>query len=472
MSKVSKAPELQTDSTTSNLQMDEDPSTLWRQQANAKSSRRGNKRKRPNDDDDDDGYQEEDCDSDPESMFQASHLCATNAETEGNHPKAANPPLKRRKLSRKYSTYCKRIEVPYPLVSRREADHLDHCFSCQETWPLYFFQQHQNMKLPFDSVCSAWMDMPEDERKRKYKMLLKSEKSWINNLIRTRPPSGYQIFLKNKREENDDRLTGVPLGSRTKIIASVWNKLSDEEKQPYIAQSEKLKQERSVVLKELTPFQRKRFEEARRNFKTSQKSKRPRKPCNPFMLYLSDRWKEAVSKGSSLKYRDMMGIASRDWKQNVSEEDKLSYSKRFLQTKEHYFLEKKEMEKQANYKKIQEKCSTKRKRRKKTKSGMPALVSRDPSASTPSAPSAVSPPPLPSAPPASAPPSPSYSVPVSQARTFDEFSIASPSIVTSLIQETPGTPVSPTFEEPRRYAALRMSQGPLLDKSFMQTVPK
>jgi len=252
------------------------------------------------------------------------------------------PKRKRRKKTRKYATFCKKMDIPYPTVSRRESEHLDLCQTCQEAWPLFFYQQSCEMKLSFEDVVKAWMEIPESERQRKHKVLAKAEVAWLKNLVKTRPPTGYQIFLKEKRQGNHD-LQKINFGDRTKIIAKLWGGLNEAEKKVYTDASVNLKKERRSFIEGLPSFKRKRYEAERKKFKNNLKSKRPPKPCNSFMLYLSDRWKAEKGKGTTLKYRDMMQLASHEWENTLTEEDKVPYRRRFVEAKETYFVTKQKM---------------------------------------------------------------------------------------------------------------------------------
>jgi hypothetical protein len=318
--------------------------TMWQKQmVEAGSVQSGTKRKH----DDlesvvvDDASDSDECDSEPDSeaegvlVVASSHAALPSVSTQA-------PKRKRRKKTRKYVTFCKKMDIPYPNVHRRESEHLDTCQTCQEAWPLFFYQQHHEMKISFEEVSKAWMEMPESERQRKHKVLAKAEVAWLKGLVKTRPPTGYQIFLKEKRKGNAD-LQKINFGDCTKIIARLWGGLTAVEKKTYTDFSLKFKQERRAFIEALPSFKRKRYEAEKKKFKSSLKSKRPPKPCNSFMLYLSDRWQEAKTRGTSLKYRDMMKIASQEWESKLTEKDKVPYRLRFAEAKEKYFISKQKM---------------------------------------------------------------------------------------------------------------------------------
>lgn len=258
------------------------------------------------------------------------------------HDHATPPPSKKRKTN-KYVNQCRAYEVPYPNVTDREAEHLDMCQVCRETWPLFYYQQHHEMRRSFEEVSAAWMEMPETERRRKNKVLIKAENQWIRQLIKTRPPNGYQIFLKEQYRVQET-LQQSSFRDRNQHIAHLWKSLSPEITASYTRKAMALKEERSRFIACLPAFKRRRYESAKKKEKDNKKAKRPPKPRNTFMLYLTDRWAKARTKGTSLKYRDVMQLAANDWKTIVTEAEKQKYQAKFEASKLQYETDKKRLE--------------------------------------------------------------------------------------------------------------------------------
>jgi hypothetical protein len=258
---------------------------------------------------------------------------------------SAPPPKKRRKKNsiRKYSTYCKKREIPYPVLSERELEHLDDCTTCQNLWPLYLYWQQYEMKVAYDDVLKNWVNIRERERELLYKKLFKEEIQWKRNMLQSRPPTGYQIFLKEKRQSNE-QLQNVKFGDCTKILAKLWATLTADQKKVYEDTSIRLKKEKVQFLDSLPAFKKKDYESSKRKIKSALRAKRPPKPCNAFMRYLSSYWKQEKAKNTVLKYKDIMQIASDNWYNKMTEEEKIPFRSQFLVAKEQYLIEKQKMQ--------------------------------------------------------------------------------------------------------------------------------
>jgi len=251
-----------------------------------------------------------------------------------------NPPKKRRRkqVINKYLSYCKKYCIPYPEVGAREKEHFDLCHVCQELWPLYLFRYEYTQKLPMEDIAKNWCQNTEKERAVLLKELRKEHTAWMKNMTRSRVPSGYQLFLREKRLENAD-LKALKFGDCTSLIAKLWATFTPEQKKVYNERSEALKVQKKKEVAELPAYKKKLYDREKRKIKAKSKSARPKKPSNSFMLYLNDRWSVEKEKNPELKYRDIMNAASKEW-DSLPEVQKFEYRAKFMKSKEIYLQEK------------------------------------------------------------------------------------------------------------------------------------
>ena len=287
-------------------------------------------------------------------------------------PVSSEPLVKGKRRSYcKYMNYCKGLHIPFPneKFTRRELDHLEICVVCQQTWPLYLYQQHYEAKIPMDQVVREWLDLPEYERVLKHKTLQQADRAWMHSMVEERTMTGYNLFLKQKRDSCEDLQKITDFAARTKILAKMWNEMGADEKQPYVNEAQKLKDERHALMENLPEFKRKQIQRERRRQLNLQKSQRPPRLANPFMRFLSDQWKKEKAKQAGvpgLQFTDVMQIASRAWKTEMKEEEKLPYKRQFQEAKKTYLIEKSRMdaENRAKREKFKEEKREKKKRKK------------------------------------------------------------------------------------------------------------
>ena len=253
------------------------------------------------------------------------------------------PRKKRRKeVINKYISYCKKHCIPYPEVGTREQEHLDLCHICQELWPLYLFRHSHTMKQPMPEIIKNWCMQTEKERAILLKHLRKEQTAWMKDMLRSRVPSGYQLFIREKRNGTDD-LKALKFGDCTSLIAKLWATFTPEQKQVYNDRSMELRIQKKKEVAELPAYRKKVLDRERRKKKAELKTNRPSRPSNPFMLYLNERWKVEKEKNKELKYRDVMNVASKDW-ETMTELQKFDYRAKFLKSKEAYLAEKQKAE--------------------------------------------------------------------------------------------------------------------------------
>lgn len=292
--------------------------------------------------DDDDGERHEsDEDIDViDSLLQEAPDLAVSEESQV----AKQPPKKKRKRNviNKYSVYCKKYQIPYPEVNFREKEHMDLCHICQELWPMYLFKHEHTLEQDMATVVKTWCELTEKERGLMLKDLRKEQTVWLKDMTRTRVPSGYQLFLKEK-QVGDPALKALKFGDRTTVIAGVWSGFSAEEKKTYSDRSDVLKAERKQEIEALPVFKRKLYDREKRRIRAEGKANRTSKPSNSFMLYLKERWNIEKSKSNNmLKYRDVMNVSAKEW-ETFTAEQKSTYRTEFLQSKEAYLIDKKKV---------------------------------------------------------------------------------------------------------------------------------
>ena len=252
---------------------------------------------------------------------------------------------KRQKIRHKFQAYCKRMEIPYPQVNPREGEHFDTCKVCQETWPVFVFQQGFVQNKSMEDTTIQWVEMTETDRIKQHKLLLKEDAAWLKRIVQNRPPSGYQVYLKEKTQLSPDIKKIKEFKERTKLIASLWADLTDDQKQPYVKESERAKLSKKEMMDTLPPFKRKQIERERRKQLKDVRKKRPPRPANAFMIYLSQRWQDELQKPNHMTRKDMIQIVSKDWKE-LSAEQKLPFKTQFIDRKTKYFVSKDKLTRQ------------------------------------------------------------------------------------------------------------------------------
>jgi len=276
------------------------------------------------------------------SYFQKQVLEAMSDSEDKSHEIKLEPPKKRKRQTiPKYSNYCKKYDIPYPNISARESEHLDVCPQCQELWPLFLFKHEYTLNKSFNKVLEEWSELTEKDRCIQLKDLLKEDKVWKKSINRRRAPSGYQLFLREQRK-SDPEMKLLKFGDCTTLIAKIWSGFSEEKKQVYNDQSAELKQDGISKVEALPKFKKRIYVLEKRKFRKLSKSQSLKKPSNPFMLYLNDKWSLQKS-NPGMKYRDMMKSCSAEW-DTLPETQKTRYNIKFMQLRESYMKKKAEQE--------------------------------------------------------------------------------------------------------------------------------
>jgi hypothetical protein len=240
----------------------------------------------------------------------------------------------------KFAIFCKKRNIPYPNLSARELEHFDDCAACQELWPLYLYQEQYVAKVEYETVLKNWANMRERDRLVLRKNLKRADLQWKKTILKSRAPTGYQIFIKEKRQTND-QLQKIKFGDGTTILAKLWQMLPEENKKVYHDMAEKMKVERQQYLDSLPNFKRKEYDRCRIRLRHINKEKDNGllKPKNCWIFFLEEKHAKAKESGSVLKYIDLRALAAKEWKETMTEEQKLPYRTRALLEKEKYLLE-------------------------------------------------------------------------------------------------------------------------------------
>lgn len=243
----------------------------------------------------------------------------------------------------KFETFCKRRDIPYPKLSPRELEHFDDCAACQELWPLYLYQEQYLSKVDNETVLQNWANMRERDRLLLRKKLKRADLQWKKTVLKSRAPTAYQIFLKEKRQSND-QLQKISFGDGTTILGKLWQMLPEESKKTYHDMAKKVKIERQEYLDSLPSFKRKDYDRCRIRLRRVNREKYGLpKPKNCWIFFLEEKQAKAKETGSVLKYEDFRALAAKEWRETLTEEQKLPYRTKAILEKEKYLLERQKL---------------------------------------------------------------------------------------------------------------------------------
>ena len=232
---------------------------------------------------------------------------------------------------RKYLKYCERWEIPYPILPDYHAEHMTKCQNCQRIWPLFVYQHHFENGIPLHQVSTTWEGMPESRRIQCEKGLIREQRKWLRTMSKTRVKSGFFLFLESHREG----VTQANLPQETVKASNVWtNKLTEEEREVYKAESRKLVELNAQKISSLPRFKREILAIHKKSVKLKKKANHIKKPDNMWLMYLKSRW-SAVKDTTQLHYKEIMAIASKEWKA-MDENAKKPYKKLYNKACEQY----------------------------------------------------------------------------------------------------------------------------------------
>lgn len=114
-----------------------------------------------------------------------------------------------------------------------------------------YVDKAKQLKDKYDSDLAKFKaSNPNYKATKKVKKAKKGKKAKKDPNAPKRPASGYQLFCNEKREEINKRSDVKRDGSDKldvtkvmKILSEMWNGLTDKQKQPYLDQAKKLKEE-------------------------------------------------------------------------------------------------------------------------------------------------------------------------------------------------------------------------------------
>lgn len=170
-------------------------------------------------------------------------------------------------------------------------------------------------KNAFKEGKRLWEELTEDDKEKYlkkshrikicylYKQML--YKKGIKKQLPSRPPSAYNLYIKDLKAEN------VPKGKTFLEYAhEKWEKLNDDDKEKYIKKAEKL---RTVYEAEVKKFEGKVF-----NY--------PKKAKSAYQLFMSQRVVELKEEKPKVEVKKLFQQCAEEWN-DISKEDKKKYEK-------------------------------------------------------------------------------------------------------------------------------------------------
>ena len=195
------------------------------------------------------------------------------------------------------------------LLTARERDHLQICSTCKHTWDIYRTKNLLTGETA-DKIASSWCSMTEAARLKYSKSAQTKDNVLLRRYARRRNPSGYQLYLS----ESMTRSTLPTFAEKVKESATGWKSLGTELQTMYRQQSIAKREERCREIRSLPVYMRQRLRILKRELARSRRRNTPKRKCNPFMLYLRDRWNDEKRRGVGTKYRELMNTVSIEWR--------------------------------------------------------------------------------------------------------------------------------------------------------------
>lgn len=221
--------------------------------------------------------------------------------------------------------------IPSPLKTKmptREFQHMDSCESCRNTWSLFWFSRHKSSSL--ETLTEDWVNLTEEERLQLWPLLVEEEHKWFQEWARIPAYSGYQMFVKQKRESSQPRQSSQNKEGLQKEMAALgqeWRAMSDLMKAPYHEKAQFHKQEKKTFLESLPRFIRIRYKQYCEEKKQEQSRKRRKQPVpmNNFHGFLRHEWLSRKSEEKEITYKQVMQEAGEKWKR-MSDEEKAAFT--------------------------------------------------------------------------------------------------------------------------------------------------
>ncbi len=247
-------------------------------------------------------------------------VSSNGASSSSGTPTTTGTRAKRAPSIAEYKRLVRRLNVPLPMnMGRRETEHLAFCPACQKAWPTIYHLRSREHGETLDSISAVWVDMPERERAITYQRAHEAQMERFNKIIKCRSLNKFQLFMRDLKRTSKI-FKEAEFSRWTVIISSIWRSLPIEEKARYEEEAARLRQERTMLVEQMSPVERRRFKLEKKRRRKRTRVGVLKKPKNAFMVYLASRWARSKESGSALKYRDVMGIASRDWTQLSADE--------------------------------------------------------------------------------------------------------------------------------------------------------
>jgi hypothetical protein len=180
---------------------------------------------------------------------------------------------------------------------------------------MFYYAHCHQQGLSLEETSQKWSSTEETHRQRMLPVLKRAEDKTIHYLCKRRTATAYQLFMKDFAHSNRANKGGGggTFEERSRASAASWRNMNDVARAPYIARSEKLKQERRTHLQELPPYMKRRVSAWKSLRRASARQKK--RLCNPFILCLRERWKDECKRKADERrtYRQLMQEVSREW---------------------------------------------------------------------------------------------------------------------------------------------------------------
>jgi hypothetical protein len=139
-----------------------------------------------------------------------------------------------------------------------------------------------------------------------------------------RAKSAYQYYVSDKMHDVKEHHPDMKLPDLTREVAKQWKQCSDEEKQPYVDQSNEDKAKKEDERKK-------------------EKSDKPKRPTTAYLIFSNDNRDSIKEKNPNMKVTDIAKVLGGMWRE-MGDDEKQPYVDRAEQEKERYHRELKEWE--------------------------------------------------------------------------------------------------------------------------------
>jgi hypothetical protein len=215
-----------------------------------------------------------------------------------------------------YTQYCARLGVPAPPTPR-EHEHLSVCIDCQRLWPLFYrYQQTVGRTLTLASITGTWAALTEVARQELLPRLLRDELTLVRTFVKRRVPTAFQLFTKDMLDKHKRLWATATFGTKSQRVAALWKVITVDQQQEYRARSHAAKQARQVRLLALPKHTQTRIHIAKQNRRTKSRQSPHKRPKNPYVVFLNQRWVSEQQKPIALRttYKALMCAGGVTWR--------------------------------------------------------------------------------------------------------------------------------------------------------------